>query len=156
MSTKQLLCLLSAALVMVGVFMPLVSIPIMGTMSYVGNGRGDGWIVFALGLAAAGCALVRAYRVLPWLGSAVLACLAYTYYRFQGVIGEARAQAEKMRADLADNPFGGLATGMADTMVGAIQIQWGFGVLLVAAMLLMVGSVMAESRPALVPPVTAG
>ena len=43
---------------------------------------------------------------------------------------------DKMNTELAGNPFRGLAEGMAQ----AVQIQWGFGVLLVGAVLVLLAA----------------
>ena len=61
MSARQLLGLLGAMLLLVGVFCPLVSLPFVGSITYFGNGRQDGWFILAFGAIAAVTALARLY-----------------------------------------------------------------------------------------------
>ncbi|MGB8989707.1 MAG: hypothetical protein WCC37_24130, partial [Candidatus Sulfotelmatobacter sp.] len=42
--TKQILAILGALLLFVGVFLPIVSMPIVGSLNYFHNGQGDGTI----------------------------------------------------------------------------------------------------------------
>ena len=42
---KMILGLAGAAVLFIGVFVPLVSVPIVGSVNYIQNGRGDGWII---------------------------------------------------------------------------------------------------------------
>lgn len=42
---RQVVGFIGAAALGLGVFMPLVSMPIVGTINYFNNGRGDGIIV---------------------------------------------------------------------------------------------------------------
>ena len=59
MSTRQLLGILGSATLFIGVFMPIVRLPIVGEMNYFANGRGDGVLILVL-------AGVRRSTVLLW------------------------------------------------------------------------------------------
>ncbi len=67
---KQMLGFLGSVLLFLGVFMPIVSAPIIGSLNYLQNGRGDGVIilVFAiLSLADAHPELQAALAYGPWV-----------------------------------------------------------------------------------------
>jgi hypothetical protein len=124
--TNRNLALIGAALLLVGVFMPIVSIPIMGSITYYMNGQGDGVLVLLMAAAAGGLALAGRVRDVVWPGAVSLAMLAFTFFRFQSGMAEMRS---KMAGDLEGNPFRGLA----EAAMGSIQLQWGWAVLLLGA-----------------------
>lgn len=135
MTPRQLIAVLGAVLLMVGAFAPLISVPVVGSISYFANGKGDGVFVAGLGAVALLAALAGKYRILPVGGISALLLLGITYYRLQSGLSRARAA---MEAELAGNPFRGLADGMMQ----AVQIQWGFGVILIGALMLIAAGVM--------------
>jgi hypothetical protein len=49
---------------LIGSFCPVVSIPIMGSISYVNNGQGDGVFVLIMAVVALVAVFVRRYRLL--------------------------------------------------------------------------------------------
>ena len=130
MADKKNVAMVGAGLLFVGVFLPIVSLPLIGNINYFMNGRGDGLIVLVLALIAAGLAVADKVRHVVWPGALSLAVLTFSFVRFQSGMAEMRA---RMDADLAGNPFRGLA----DAAVNSIQIQWGWAVLAVGAGLLI-------------------
>lgn len=128
MTDSKPIALIGAALLFVGVFMPFVSMPIVGSLNYFGNGKGDGVFIIAMAAIAAGLALSGNIRETLWPGLASLAMFAFTFIRFQTTMADARAQLE---TDLAGNPF----RGFADAAVDSVQLQWGWAVLLIGALM---------------------
>jgi hypothetical protein len=120
------IALIGAGLLFIGAFLPIVSMPVVGSVNYFQNGRGDGVIILLLAAATAILAGTRNTRHVLWTGIAALALLGYTFVRLQLAIADMRARLE---TELADNPFRGLA----EAAVGAVQIQWGWAVLTMAA-----------------------
>jgi hypothetical protein len=59
-----------------------------------------------------------------------LALLAFTFINFQAKLSDATSQ---MNRDLAGNPFRGLA----DVAIQSVQLQWGWALLVVGAVLLI-------------------
>jgi hypothetical protein len=49
MTKRQLLGIIGSAILFIGVFMPIVKLPVVGEMNYFHNGRGDGVIILARG-----------------------------------------------------------------------------------------------------------
>lgn len=126
MKDSKTLALVGAALLFVGAFMPIVSLPIVGSLNYFQNGRGDGVIIVVLAAATAVLAMTDRTRHVVWTGGAALIMLGYTFVRIQSALDDMRT---KMDTDLADNPFRGLA----EVAMGSIQMQWGWAVLLLGA-----------------------
>jgi hypothetical protein len=64
--------------------------------------------------------------------------LAFTFIHFQIIMHDIK---KNMNAKLADNPFRGLA----DAAVEAIQLQWGWAVLVLGASMLIAAAVIAKT-----------
>jgi hypothetical protein len=126
MKDIKTLALIGAALLFVGAFMPIISVPIMGSMNYFQNGKGDGVVIVLLAIATAIFAGGGYVKHVIWTGLAALAMLGFTFFRFQTKLAEAHAE---MDAQMADNPFRGLA----EAAMNSVQLQWGWAVLLLGA-----------------------
>jgi hypothetical protein len=64
MTTRQLIGFLGSALLFLGVFLPIVKLPIVGDLNYFANGRGDGVLVLVL-------AVISLLRALPLVSGVV-------------------------------------------------------------------------------------
>jgi hypothetical protein len=113
--------------------MPIVSVPIMGNMNYFQNGKGDGVIILILAVISLILTLTKKYRGLWLTGIGASAVMLFTFVNFQSKLGQLKSQ---MDTDLSGNPFRGLL----DMAVQSIQLQWGWAVLLVGAVLLIVAA----------------
>lgn len=133
-SRRQTLALGGSALLFVGVFCPIVSIPIVGQMNYFQNGRGDGTIILVLAIASAVLALGKQFRMLWFTGGGSLGLLVFTFVRFQSGISHAKRQ---MQSDLRGNPF----AGFADLAMQSVQLQWGLTILVIGAVLVIAAAV---------------
>jgi hypothetical protein len=127
-SPKQLLGIIAGALMIIGPFLPLVSAPIVGDMTWFQNGKGDGTIVAILGLGTLVLAAANQTRLLRITGGVTLAMVVYTFYNLQAALGDMKRE---LNAGMEGNPFGGLAAAAAN----AVQIKWGLAVVLVGAVL---------------------
>jgi hypothetical protein len=130
------LALAGAALLVVGVFLPIVSLPIVGSVNYFNNGQGNGVIVIALAAVAVGLALTGKYRPVTFVGLASLVLVTYILFRLISGLSSARAEMEK---SLAGNPFRGLG----DAFLSSIQVQWGWLPLVAGSFLVMAAGLVA-------------
>ena len=138
MRTRQLLGILGSAILFIGVFMPIVRLPLVGEMNYFANGRGDGVLILLLSVISLALVLLKWYREL-WitsLGSA--AVLVYTFVTVKSKMNEMKAQ---MDTQLKNNPFRGLA----DLPMQSVQLQWGWAVLVIGIGLLIGAAAMRDS-----------
>lgn len=127
---KQGLGLIGSVALFIGVFTPIISIPIAGNMNYFQNGKGDGSIILVLAGISLIAVFMKEFRALLGTGVVSLGVLLFTLVQFQLKMDEVKSE---MDADLAGNPFRGLA----DMAVQSIQLQWGWAVLVVGAALLI-------------------
>lgn len=137
MDKRQLFAVIGCFMLFIGVFAPLVSIPIIGSVNYFQNGKGDGTVVMVLAAASLFAALLRRYDWLWISGFGSLGILAFTFFRFQSRMSSMKADMSK---GLEDNPFRGIA-GLA---VQSIQMQWGWALLLAGALMLLIAAGMKE------------
>jgi hypothetical protein len=135
---RQVFGVLGSLLLAFGVFTPLVSIPIMGNMTYFQNGRGDGTIVLILAVISLGLTLAKKYRALWLTAAACTGMMLFTFTRFYSAMDEMK---KSMDTSLSGNPFRGLA----DMAMQSVQMQWGWGVLVAGVALLCVAAAVKPS-----------
>ena len=75
MSTKQYLGLTASILLFIGVFAPIMSVPIIGNMNYFQNGKGDGTSILILAIVSLMLVLANKYKGLWLTGVGSLAVL---------------------------------------------------------------------------------
>jgi hypothetical protein len=118
---KKLLPLIGAALLVVGVFLPIASLPIVGSMNLImpGGNMGDGIFVVVLAAIAAGLALAGKLRHVIWPGALTLVFVVWKYLQVKGALDEASAT-------------------LGDALGNSVQLNYlGWGVLLLGALLLV-------------------
>jgi hypothetical protein len=135
----KVIALVGAGLLAIGVFLPLVRVPKMGTMSFINSGSGYGLTVLVLAVAVIVLALLNLTKHVIWPGivSAVLISLAFT--GLQARLSEVR---ERATGDLGDNPFAGIA----EAATSAIQLEYGWAVLAIGAILVIAAGGLAWRR----------
>lgn len=127
-SLKMFLGILGSIVLFLGVFAPFIKAPLIGSVNYFQNGHGDGVIVLVLAGISFILVLTRTYMGLWITGLSSMAVLAFTFINFHLQISELKEQTAK---ELDGNPF----SSIGEAMVKAISFDWGFGVLIVGAVL---------------------
>jgi hypothetical protein len=135
LKSHQLIGFGGALAVILGCFAPLVHLPIVGSVNYIFNGRGDGIFVLALAIAAAAFVFFRKYRALAFSALAITAVCSFTYIKFAMVLADIH---NSIDASLQGNPF----RGIADAFVTAVGLDWAWPLLIVGIVLLLVSSVL--------------
>jgi hypothetical protein len=129
------------------VFAPIFSVPLLGTINYFQNGKGDGVIVLVLAIVSVALALVKLYKGLLLTGGGTIAILVFTLFNFQSKMSDLQSSMEK---ELAGNPF----AGFGQAVLNSIQLEWGWAVLIIGACLVIAAPfVREESTAAKVDPV---
>ena len=127
MPKHQIFGLIGSALLMLGVFMPIIQVPIIGGMNYVHDGRGDGIIILILALASIGLLFTPAYRGLIATGLLSLAVMLYTLINFFNLKSDMR------------NGIEGDDLGIAKGLSEAIRLDFGWGFLFLGVVMVIVG-----------------
>jgi hypothetical protein len=121
---RLVLGLLGSILLIFGVFTPLFSVPIVGSVTYLGNGSGDGLFILVFAVAAILLTLFKRFRYLFIPALLSLALMVYTFTSFQSRLGSLRND---------ENPF-------SSALGSAIQLSWGWGILTIGVVLLIVAA----------------
>ncbi len=129
MNKRQITGFAGAAVLAIGVFVPLVSMPIVGSLTYFNNGSGDGVLVLSLAAISVLLIVVKRYRGLWLTGLGSLALIAYSFMRMSRALAS-------LERELVGNPFRGLAN---------IQMQWGWAMLGIGALLLLAAAAAKDS-----------
>jgi hypothetical protein len=136
---NRILALVGVVLLIVGVFLPVVSMPIVGTMNMLlpGGELGDGIFILVLALIGGGLALAGKTRHVVWPALLSLAFIAWKYIQLQGSLDEARTRMTDLGADSA----------MTSSLTDAVQMQFlGWAVLGLGGIVLLVAGVLAWKR----------
>jgi amino acid transporter len=135
---QKVLGLIGSAVLFIGAFCPIISVPIVGDINYFRNGTGDGVIIVALAIISVFLTIAGKYKGLLITGILSLAMLAFTYFNIQYRLSSARSE---MSRNMANNPFRGIGEAMMDS----VQIQWGLAVLIVGAFMLIAAGAVAKA-----------
>jgi hypothetical protein len=115
--TNRNIAFVGAGLLAVGLFTPIVTLPIMGSINFLSGFYG--YILLALAALSVALAAKSRERDLIWTGSAAAGAILYSFVRLQYMISSMRSA---MADQLAGNPF----AGFAQLAVSSVQLQWGW------------------------------
>ncbi len=157
MSTKHVMAVIGAALLFVGAFSPVVTVPILGDFSYfqmpeaavkqgyvnVGHLVGVSLVVLA-GISLS-LALTRKYAGLWFTGSIGAAIPIATFFVLQAGVARARSKIDTKLQLIPIRLLAQRLQHVADASLSTISIQWGCALLLVAAALLLAAASMKDT-----------
>ena len=138
-TVRQLIGTLGSILLIVGVFTPILSAPILGNMNYFQNGEGDGTIVLILAVISLILVFGKKYKGLWFTGLGSIGVLLFTFINFQSRMSQIIAY---MELELADNPLRSLA----DIAIQSVQLQWGWALLIVGSALIIASAAMKDEN----------
>ena len=132
---NRMIAFAGSALLVLGLFVPIIQLPMVGSVGLFGDGTNlFAYVLLTLaGLAAFLAAKERTHEAI-WPGAAAAALVLALFISFQIRISQMKAQ---LAEGLEGNPFGGLASGLMDT----VQLQWGWIVLVAAVTAILYGAV---------------
>jgi hypothetical protein len=132
---KKRLGWLGVALLVIGVFMPIVSMPIVGSFNYLHNGRGDGVVVLVLAAISGLLIFGKFFRGLIVTALVSLAIMCFSLAHFLTGMNVAREQMAQV-----DNLFKGIGQAILST----IQLQWGWLPLLAGAFSILAAGLLRD------------
>jgi hypothetical protein len=109
----QVVGLFGVGSLLIGCFSPLFHLPIIGSVSFIANGEGDGIFVVALAIIATVLLFIRAYVWVLGPAGGATAITAITFFKFLSGMHSMRAQ---LAGGMKDNPFAGLASALAQSI----------------------------------------
>ncbi|RPF72150.1 hypothetical protein [Aurantiacibacter spongiae] len=120
-----------AGLLIVGLFLPIATLPFLGNVTLMSNGFNIVAIgLLILGLLSGFLAWAERRDTLIWTGGAALLTVIYMFGRMQWAMTQMRTG---MAEELEGNPFAGLA----QTAMASVGLQWGWLILAAGPALLV-------------------
>lgn len=132
-NTKEIIGFIGVGLITIGVFLPFVKFPIIGSLNYFRNGEGVGTILLIL---AFGSLLFIFIDKMKWLwitGGGSALTLFYTLYNFKVRMNEVKGEID---TSLEGNPF----KGITDVMIQSVQLEVGVPVLIIGILLIFLSA----------------
>ncbi|MGA3209542.1 MAG: hypothetical protein ABSE05_17170 [Syntrophales bacterium] len=127
MNKKQIIGLIGSAILFMGVFAPVVSLPLIGNQNYFEAGEGRAFIVLIIAVISLIVVIItqKYDAALLFTGIGSLSVILYSLVKFLKGIPE---MTSGMESELEGN---------ASMAMQLFQIQWGFAVLILGALLLI-------------------
>lgn len=141
MSTNKWFGITGSIILFIGVFMPIIRVPIVGDVNYFRNGEGDGIIILVLAGISLILVLMDKFKALWLTGLGSLSVLLFTFMNFRYVMSQTR---NEMESQLAGNPFRELA----EVAMQSVQLQWGWAILVIGAVLIIGSAAMKRDSQA--------
>jgi hypothetical protein len=133
MPTRQLLGLLGAVTLFLGVFAPIVIIPFVGSQSYFQYGERESLFLLLLALITAMASMRHNYRWLWLTGTTSLFVVLFTFVSLQVRMNQLSSD---LRSEVGNNLFGALT----ELALRSIQFQWGWVLLILGGVLALVAA----------------
>lgn len=134
---EKLLGILGSIILFLGVFTPIISAPIIGTLNYFHNGQGDGVILLLLSVISCILVFKEQYKFLWWTGTASFGVIIIGLINFLTRLHQLQSHIEE---ELSGNQFRGLA----DAAVQSVQLQWGWILLILGTGLIVAAAAISE------------
>jgi hypothetical protein len=134
---KDLVILAAAAVLALGAFLPVVRLPLVGSMNLMAGGRGDGILIIGAALLILALICTGHSKATGGVAIVVLFGLAFKIIQIISILGEANAK-------LSAGPKDAFTQGLGKIVMSSIGIEWGWFPLL-AAPITILGVVMTSS-----------
>ena len=126
--------LIGSLLLLIGVLLPIIRLPMIGTMNYLGMERGDGVVIVLMAVLSIYFVLRKRPVKLFWTASGSLSMLTFTFVHFKWALHQGKAQMDS----LSDNPFRGLGELLLEN---SVRIEWGWIVLVLGVVFLFISAI---------------
>jgi len=131
MTARTILAFLGAGMLGLGVFLPIVSLPLGASANYFGDGDRDGVFVLVAAGVILACTIFRWPVIAAVIATAALIFLIVRFVDLNSIIGEGQ---DRVARDLGGNPFKGIAQAISYSISpGYGWFVMGIGALLVIA-----------------------
>jgi RNA polymerase subunit RPABC4/transcription elongation factor Spt4 len=120
---KQVLAAIGSGVLFVGVFMPIYSAPIIGSINYYQNDNWFGMLIIFMAILSVIAMFIKQFWTLLVMGLVSLGALIITFINFQSKMSALQARSRGQ---------------IESAVLNTIQLQWGWAVLVVGALILIV------------------
>ena len=124
----------------IGIFLPFVKAPVLGSVTYFGNGEADGIMLLVAAVASLVAILIDKMRWLWMTGGWAMFTFVLSIYFFQSKIYEIKGN---MGKTLAGNPV----KQFVDALSNSIQLEVGVPVLIIGILLILTSAYINAKNP---------
>ena len=139
-NTVFTLGIIGSTAMILGVFLPIMKVPIFGSINYIRNGESEGTFILILGIISLILILMKKYEALLYTGFFSFIIMGYTSFHYNEMIRQLKTDMDK---DLTGNPFKGLAEATTKVAIESIQLEWGIPILIIGTSLVIVSAVLS-------------
>jgi hypothetical protein len=133
--------LIAAAVMGLGAFCPIITLPIIGSLNYVMRGNGDGIIIVGCSAAIITLAICGYRRTTALFAAGALVTMVVTLSELAAILIKAQAQAAR---SAKSDPFGGLAS----LMMSSVGLGWGWVLLFGGAIGVLILALLSSPQTA--------
>lgn len=140
MGFKQIIGIIGSILLILGVFIPLVKIPLVGGISFYDNSKLEAIIVILIAVISIFLVVAKRYILLWFSGFALLAVVSVRGIQVIRKLYSARSTAEKI---LGEKLTAKLTKKLTNVAIEHVHISWGLIFLIVGAILIILCAFLA-------------
>ena len=122
MESRQTFAFIGAVLLMLGVFMPIASVPVVGNINLFQNGEGDGLYILILTIPILLLILAKKFGWALIPAGIIALLLFYDLVSLRDRIFQAKAE-------ITRNAQGTMLEGFSNGLAQSVQMQWGWAIL---------------------------
>ena len=144
MRVKQFVSFIGSLILIIGIFMPLLSIPMLGiSMSYFDVNKNESILILLFVLISIIVTILNRYKYL-WISIfGILLTLSYTFWN----IHNKKADFESLiGGNMDDNPMGGFLQGFMELAINSVKIEWGWIIIILGVIAYIFASVLRDKK----------
>ncbi|HGJ65078.1 TPA: hypothetical protein ENS27_06780 [bacterium] len=134
MTGKQLLGIIGAILLIAGLFLPLVKIPLLGSISFYENNQAEAIVIIALSAISIVFILAKRYSLLWFSNIAIMALMSATGIQLVRKLLKVKSKTEGL---IGKNLTDKIADKVTNIAMDHVKIQWGVAILLIGLLLVI-------------------
>ncbi len=143
MIKKQILGITGAVFLLIGVFAPMIRIPLLGNISFFENNKFTGVLIIILALVSLFFGFTKRLRLLWFSGVASLAVMGYTAWEAQRPLSSIKSKTSKILGEkLTDK----ITDKITDKAMGYVHIQWGLIFLVLGLILIIIAAALPMAK----------
>lgn len=143
-SEPKSLGMIGGGVLALGCFMPVLSVPIMGNITYIANGGGDGLLVLIAAAAGAYFSHRESRKGMLISGFIAAAIMLFTVINIQVRISQMKAEMAKSIDGMPEG-MDNMLSGLGEALAQSVQMQWGWVILMIGVGLLLYAGFKTEA-----------
>ncbi len=140
---RQLFGYIASGVLALATFLPIATLPIVGSLSYFNNGQGDGLFVLLAAVLAGVLVAIKKYKLILIPAGIAMGITIFTLITLMTKINDLKAG---LGVSMEGNPFAGLA----ETLAASVKLEWGWFILILSevALVLVALNILPKQQPA--------